>query len=173
MAPGFEKCTVIISILQMSKWHLETLSPRVNLCSVALVASNSLWRHGLQPARLLCPWNSLGKNTREGCHVLLQGGLPNPGSNLYFLHWQADSLPLSHQGSPKGRINHDEIKHHPDLSDMKAYFSYHHFINTQSPIILPSTKRHLEGALKGSWKLKMGMKAEERKKFAQRDGVLS
>ena len=26
---------------------------------------------GLQPARLLCPWNSPGKNTGVGCHALL------------------------------------------------------------------------------------------------------
>ena len=25
---------------------------------------------------------------------------PDQGSNLCLLHWQADSLPLSHQGSP-------------------------------------------------------------------------
>ena len=29
--------------------------------------------HGLQPTRLLCPWDSLGKNARVGCHFLLQG----------------------------------------------------------------------------------------------------
>ena len=29
--------------------------------------------HGLWPARLLCPWNSPGKNTGMGCHFLLQG----------------------------------------------------------------------------------------------------
>ena len=27
--------------------------------------------HGHQPTRLLCPWNSLSKNTRVGCHFLL------------------------------------------------------------------------------------------------------
>ena len=25
---------------------------------------------------------------------------PDPGVDLCFLHWQVDSLPLSHQGSP-------------------------------------------------------------------------
>ena len=40
-------------------------------------------------------------NTRVGCHFLLQGIFPTQGSNLCLLHWQADSLPLSHQGSPK------------------------------------------------------------------------
>ena len=29
--------------------------------------------HGLQPAGLLCPWNSPGKNTGVGCCFLLQG----------------------------------------------------------------------------------------------------
>ena len=29
------------------------------------------------------------------------GILPDQGSNLCLLHWQADSLPMSHWGSPK------------------------------------------------------------------------
>ena len=33
----------------------------------------TLWRpHGLQPARLLSPWDFPGKNTGVGCHLLLQ-----------------------------------------------------------------------------------------------------
>ena len=39
--------------------------------------SDSLQPHGLQPARLLCPSDSLGKNT--GCHALLQGTFPTQG----------------------------------------------------------------------------------------------
>ena len=34
-------------------------------------------------------------------HFLLYGTFPTQGSNLHFLHWQADSLPLNHQGSPE------------------------------------------------------------------------
>ena len=34
--------------------------------------SDSVWPHGLQPTRLLCPWDSPGKNTGVGCHFLLQ-----------------------------------------------------------------------------------------------------
>ena len=30
----------------------------------------------LQPSRLLCPWDSLGKNTGVGCHFLLQEIFP-------------------------------------------------------------------------------------------------
>ena len=60
----------------------------------------SLFRpHGLQAARLLCPWHFPGKNTGVGCYFLLQGIFPVQGSNLCLLHWQVDSLPLSHQGS--------------------------------------------------------------------------
>ena len=47
--------------------------------------------HGLQPARLLCPWSFSGKNTGVGCHFLLQGTLPTQGSNpclLLLLPWQ-------------------------------------------------------------------------------------
>ena len=32
-------------------------------------------------ARLLCPWDSPGKNTGVGCHSLLQGIFPTQGSN--------------------------------------------------------------------------------------------
>ena len=35
--------------------------------------SASLRAHGLQPTKLLCPWDFLGKNTGVGCHFLLQG----------------------------------------------------------------------------------------------------
>ena len=40
---------------------------------VAQSCLDSLQSHGLWPARLLSPWNSPGKNTRVGCHFLLQG----------------------------------------------------------------------------------------------------
>ena len=32
-------------------------------------------------ARILCPWNSLGKNTEVGCHSFLQGLFLTQGSN--------------------------------------------------------------------------------------------
>ena len=35
--------------------------------------------HGLRPARLLCPWDSPGKNAEVGCHFLLQGIFPTQG----------------------------------------------------------------------------------------------
>jgi len=54
--------------------------------------------------RLLCPWDSPGKNTRVGCHALLQGIFLTQGSNPYllqFTHWQAGSLPLAPSGKPQ------------------------------------------------------------------------
>ena len=42
----------------------------------------------MEPARLLCPWNSPGKNTEAGCHFLLQGIFPTQGSNAHLLYWQ-------------------------------------------------------------------------------------
>ena len=36
------------------------------------VVSDSVRPHTRQPARLLCPWDSPGKNTGVGCHFLLQ-----------------------------------------------------------------------------------------------------
>ena len=62
------------------------------------VMSNSLQPHGLYPARLLCPWDSAGKNTEVGCPALLQGIFPTQGSNLGLLNlldWQAGSSPLA------------------------------------------------------------------------------
>ena len=64
----------------------------------------TLQSHGLQPTRLLCSWNSPGKNTGVGFHFLLQGIFLNQGSNphlLSLLHWQMDSLPLAPPGKPQ------------------------------------------------------------------------
>ena len=41
-------------------------------CYVTSVVSDSVRLYGLQPARLLCPWDSPGKITGVGCHALLQ-----------------------------------------------------------------------------------------------------
>ena len=51
---------------------------------IALVYSvilDSLRLRGLYPARLLCPWDSPGKDTVVGCHFLLQGIFPTQESN--------------------------------------------------------------------------------------------
>ena len=52
------------------------------------IVSDSLQSHGLQPARLLCPWDSLGKSTGVGCCALLQGIFETQGMNPHLRHWQ-------------------------------------------------------------------------------------
>ena len=51
-----------------------------------------------------CPWDSPGKNTGVGWHFLLQGIFLTQGikpASPVSPALQADSLPLSHQGSPE------------------------------------------------------------------------
>ena len=66
------------------------------------VVSDSLQPHGIEPASFLCPRYSPGKNTGVSnlSLSLLQRIFPIQGLNLYLLHWQVDSVPLRHQGSP-------------------------------------------------------------------------
>ena len=75
-------------------------TPKMCVLSRAVV-SDSLRPRGLQPARLLCPWDSPGKNTGVGCHFLLQGIFPTQGLSPGLLPQQVGSLSLSHPGSPR------------------------------------------------------------------------
>ena len=66
-----------------------------SVCSVVQLLAT----HGLQPSRLLCPWNFPGKNTGADCPFLLQGIFLSQWINpcfLCFLHWQVESLTLCH-----------------------------------------------------------------------------
>ena len=66
----------------------------------------TLWPYGLQPTRLLCPGDVLGKNTGVSCHVLLQGIFPTQGSNphlLYLLHWPVGFFTTVPPGEPLTR----------------------------------------------------------------------
>ena len=59
------------------------------------------------PVRLLCPWDSPGKNTGMSCCALLQVIFPAQGSNLCLLsllHWQVGSLPLVLPGKPNNAV---------------------------------------------------------------------
>ena len=58
---------------------------RVHACGVTSVTPDSLRPHGLSPARLLCPWDSPGKNTGVGCHALVQGIFQIQGSNPHLM----------------------------------------------------------------------------------------
>ena len=53
--------------------------------------------------RLLCPWNSPGKNIEVGSHALLQGIFPTQWWNLGLPCWGQIFYHLSHQGSLKSK----------------------------------------------------------------------
>ena len=97
----------------MLKWPTKTHSPSLShlhnplslsagSCAVlsCSVMFDSLWPHGQLPARLLCPWDSPGKNTGVGCLALLQGIFPAQGLNPGLLHCRWSLYCLIHQGSP-------------------------------------------------------------------------
>ena len=55
---------------------------------------------GMQPAKVLSPWDFPGKNTGVGCHFLLQGIFPTKDSNPALLHCRQILYQLSYQRSP-------------------------------------------------------------------------
>ena len=64
------------------------------------VVPNSLWSHGLQLTRLLCPWDFPDQDTGVGCHFLLQGIFPTHELNPGLLHCRPILFQLSYDGSP-------------------------------------------------------------------------
>ena len=64
------------------------------------VMSDSLQPQGLEPPRLLCPWNSPGQNTGVGSCSLLQGVFKTQGLNPCPPHHRQTLYHLTHQGSP-------------------------------------------------------------------------
>ena len=65
------------------------------------VTSNSLWPHGLQPTRLLCPWGFSRQEYWSGLPCSPQGDLPNPWIKPRSPTLQADSLLSEPLGKPK------------------------------------------------------------------------
>ena len=78
----------------LSQWcHLP--SPWVH-AKVASVMSNSLQPSGQEPTRLLCPWDSPGKNTGVASPDLQGSSWPKVQTHVScLLHWQAGSLSLT------------------------------------------------------------------------------
>ena len=67
--------------------------------SVLAQSCLTLRPYELQPARLLCSWDSSGKDTGVGSHSL-QGIFLTQGSNPGLSPLQADSLPYEPPGKP-------------------------------------------------------------------------
>ena len=92
-----------------SSWH-RTAPPATKglLLFSSSFVSDSVQPCGPWPARL-CSCNSPGKNTRVGCHFLLQRLFLTQRSNPHLLHWQVDSFSLSHWEAPQQRITWHQI----------------------------------------------------------------
>ena len=115
------------------KWWSQSVDSQNHLmqsvsCSIM---SNSLQPHGLQPARLLCPRNSPGKNTRMDSESLLQDIFPTQGSNLVPLHCRQILYNLKHQGnwnyiiiypSKRNGLSYDKSYSSLFLNDFKRKF---------------------------------------------------
>ena len=89
-------------------------------CVSHSIMSNSLWPHGLWPARIFCPWNSPGKNTRVGSHSLFQGIFLTQKLNPGLLHCRQILYHLSHQGSPRNTLQSQNIYHLCDSGNDQA-----------------------------------------------------
>ena len=86
--PGFlKKVSGLLYVIPLSFMHGNKKSPQ-----------------GLEPARLLHPWDSPGKNTGVGCHFLLQRIFPTQGWNPGLLCCRQILYHLSHQGSPSSHM---------------------------------------------------------------------
>ena len=64
-----------------------TVPFQANLACVISVVSDSLRPYGLKPTRVLCPWDSPGKNTGVGCLCLPLGTFPPEVLNLNLLRF--------------------------------------------------------------------------------------
>ena len=88
------------------------------LCESCSFVFNSLQPYGLQPAKVLSPWNSSCQNTGVGSHFLLQG-LPNPGIGHRSPELQADSLAAELSGKAFSKLIYGFIEcliHHQGIA---------------------------------------------------------
>ena len=95
---------LIFSVEIASRKHIDILRLLMLGCLVASGMPDSLQKYGLQPARVLCPWDSPGKNTGVGSHSLLQGIFLTHGSKPYLLcllHCGQILYPLTPLRSPR------------------------------------------------------------------------
>ena len=97
----------------------------VEKCRVQSVSgsamSDSLWLHGLGPARLLCPFNFPGKNSGVGSHSLLQGIFLTQGLNSDPLQCKQISLPSGSPGKPELVELYGLSTHSLEASQMHAH----------------------------------------------------
>ena len=81
--------------------------------------SDSLQSRGLSPARIICPWDSLGNNARMASCFLLQGIFPTQGLHVGFCtgryvlcHWATWEAPDSDSAARQSQHNKAEGEKH-------------------------------------------------------------
>ena len=70
-----------MQIKSATRYHFTPIA----VLSLVIKACPTLRPHGLEPTRLLCPWNFPSKNTGVGCQTPLQGICPMQGLNPRLL----------------------------------------------------------------------------------------
>ena len=81
--------------------------------------------YGLQPARLLCPRDSPGKNTGVGCHALLQGiFLPRDQTHISYVSCIGRHVLYlqSHLGSPLPSVSESKFVFRSFLTLYPCFF---------------------------------------------------
>ena len=104
------KMCMLYILYNINKQYLVVFNSNLSIALGGLVVlvAKCVWLlqpHGLQPARFLCPWDSLGKNTGVGCHFLLQGTFLTQGSNPGLLWCRQIPYQLSYKEAPIGLGN--------------------------------------------------------------------
>ena len=109
--------TTLPAVLSSSPWKFrvkQSLDACItcHCCLVAKVMSSSFATPWIVVHQAPLSRDFPGKNTEVGCHFLSPGDLPDPGIKPKSPAWQADSLPLTHQGI--SHIYHTSQQTHPE-----------------------------------------------------------
>ena len=91
------KSLVASMLLQMSLFNSLCMA---EWCGGLVVKSFSDSCDPIDPFRLLCPWDSPGRNPEAGCHFLFQGIFPIQELNPGLLHCRGILYQLSYEVSP-------------------------------------------------------------------------
>ena len=114
-----------------------------NACihSKSLQSCPTLWPHRQQPTKLRCPWDSPGKNTGVGCHILLQCMKVKSKSEVAQLRpTLSDPMDYSLPGSSVHGICQARVLEWVAIAFSHLHFNcelnHKHFYYTKLPVIL-------------------------------------
>ena len=102
--------------------------------------SDFLRPHGLQPTRLLRPWDFPGRNTGVGCHCLLQEIFLTQRLNPSLLHCRQMLYHLSHQGNTILDLKILKFKILSQYIVLLVYLNIHNSFTGFHKLLLPSLR---------------------------------